>query len=258
VYAHPRLSVNSLSSVGQTLPDDIAMWRDLGIDHVGLISPKIEAVGWGAARTLVSDAALRVSNISIERHVVMESLELAAVLGASVVYLCTGPAAGRTWEEAAEVFCEEIAPAAWLARELGVTLAVEPTNPLRGDVSFVHSLRDALHLARAAEIAVVLDFYSCWYERELEQLVRDNLEALALVQICDYELGTFDTPNRSVIGEGDIPVERLLRMLINAGYCGAFDLEILGPKIENEGYAHAIRRSVARASEILDRLELAD
>ena len=69
------------------------------------------------------------------------------------------------------------------------------------------------------------------------------------------QLGTFDTPNRSVIGEGDIPVERLLRMLINAGYRGAFDLEILGPKIEDEGYAHAIRRSVARASEILDRLE---
>ena len=74
--------------------------------NVGLISPKIEAVGWDAARALISDAGLRVSNISIEQHVVMESLELAAVLGASVVYLCAGAAASRTWEEAAEVFCE--------------------------------------------------------------------------------------------------------------------------------------------------------
>ena len=44
-------------------------------------------------------------------------------------------------------------------------------------MSFVYSLaRDVLHLARAAEIDVVLDFYSCWYERGFEQLVRDNLE----------------------------------------------------------------------------------
>ncbi len=61
---------------------------------------------------LVSDAGLRVSNISIEQHVVMESLELAAALGAGVVYLCSGAPAGRTWEEAAEIFCAAIAPAA--------------------------------------------------------------------------------------------------------------------------------------------------
>jgi sugar phosphate isomerase/epimerase len=252
---HPRLSVNSLSSVMQTFPDDITMWRELGVDNVGLISPKIEMVGWDTARELIADAGLRVSNISIEQHVVMESLDLAAALGAGVVYLCSGGAGSRTWEEAAEGFCEGIAPAAARARELGVSLAVEPTNPLRRDVSFVYSLRDALHLARAAGIDVVLDFYSCWYERGLERLVRDNLESLALVQVCDYAIGTFDTPNRSVIGDGDIPVERLLQMLIGAGYRGAFDLEILGPKIEEEGYARAIHRSAARASEMLDRLD---
>jgi len=238
----------------QPLPDDIAMWRELGVDHVGLISPKIEAVGWDTARALVTDAGLRVSNISIEQHAVMESLELAAALGAGSVYLCSGAATGRTWEDAAAAFCEQIAPATVLARDLGVTLAVEPTNPLRSDVSFVYSLRDAVHLARAAGIGVVLDFYSCWYERGLEQLVRDNLELLALVQICDFSIGTFDTPNRSVIGDGDIPVERLLQMLIDAGYDGAFDVEILGPKIEAEGYLSAIRRSVEHATEILDRL----
>ena len=238
----------------QPLADDIAMWRDLGVDHVGLISPKIEAIGWATARALVTEAGLRVSNLSIEHHAVMESLELASALGASAVYLCSGGSTGLRWEEAAERFCEQIAPAAARARELGVILAVEPTNPLRSDVSFVFSLRDAVHLARAAGIGVVLDFYSCWYERGLEQLVSDNLDLLALVQVCDFTIGTFDTPNRSVIGDGDIPIERLLQMLLDAGYGGAFDVEILGPRIEAEGYAHAIGRSVAYATEILDRL----
>ena len=47
-----------------------------------------------------------------------------------------------------------------------------------------------------------------------------NVDRLALVQISDYELGTLDTPNRSVIGDGDIPLERLLGVLLDAGYEG--------------------------------------
>jgi sugar phosphate isomerase/epimerase len=156
VPPHPRISVNSLSSVTQTLPDDIAMWHDLGVDHVGLISPKLEAVGWDAALALVTDAGLHVSNISIEQHAVMESLQLAGALGAATVYLCSGGIRDRTWDEATAMFSEEIAPAAALAREIGVTLAVEPTNPLRTDMSFVFSMRDAVDLARAAGVGVVL------------------------------------------------------------------------------------------------------
>ena len=133
-------------------------------------------------------------------------------------------------------------------------LAIEPTNPLRTDVSFVFTLRDAADLARADGIDLVLDVYSCWYERDLDAVVRDNIDLLALVQISDFVIGTLDTPNRAVIGDGDIPLERLMGMVIEAGYDGSFDLEFLGPRIEKEGYVSAIRRSVDRASAILDRL----
>ncbi len=133
-------------------------------------------------------------------------------------------------------------------------LAVEPTNPLRTDVSFVHTVRDAVDLARMAGMSVVVDFYSSWYERGLEEVVRENIDVVSLVQIDDYKLGTFDIPNRCAIGDGDIPVERLMGMLLEAGYEGAFDLEILGPQIEEEGCRSPIARSVERASEMLDRL----
>ena len=84
--------------------------------------------------------------------------------------------------------------------------------------------------------------------------MRKNIDVVALVQICDYKLGTFNMPNRCAVGDGDIPVERLLGMVLDAGYEGAFDLEILGPQIEAEGYRAPITRSLERASEMLDRL----
>jgi sugar phosphate isomerase/epimerase len=238
----------------QPLSADLAMWSDLGVEHVGLISPKLAAEGWEPALSLVQDAGLRVSNIASENEVIAESLRFAARVGARTVYFCTGRAASHSWEDAADDLCQSMAPLVSLANQLGVRLSVEPTNPLRVHRSFVFSFRDALDLARAAGIGVVLDFNSCWYERGLDELVRTNVDAVALVQICDYVMGTFDTPNRAVPGDGDIPLTRLMSMVLDAGYDGPFDLEILGPRIESEGYASAIQRSVERASGILEDL----
>ena len=33
---HPRVSVNSICSMKQSFGDDLALWTELGIDHVGL------------------------------------------------------------------------------------------------------------------------------------------------------------------------------------------------------------------------------
>jgi sugar phosphate isomerase/epimerase len=251
---HPRLSVNAICSMHQSLAEDIALWADLGIDHVGLISPKFDATGHDAGRQLVLDAGLRVSSMSCYRDGIADTLDLTAAVGTHVLYVPPGTAGAASWEDAARAFCEDVAPLVARGEELGVRLAVEPTNPLRTDVSFVHCVRDALDLAAMAGTGVVVDVYSCWYERGLDELVRKHVDDVALVQLCDYALGTFDMPNRCAIGDGDIPLERLLRLVLDAGYEGPFDLEILGPRIEDEGYRAPIARSVERASELLERL----
>jgi sugar phosphate isomerase/epimerase len=251
---HPRVAVNSISSMNQTLDEDLALWADLGIENVGLISPKLDGPGWDASRQAVLDAGVIVSSMSCYPHEIAESVEFTAAVNATVLYIVTGGAGSLPWDEAAEKYCEHMAPHVARAKELGVWLAAEPTNPLRSDVSFVFTVRDAIDLARMAGVGVCIDFYSAWYERGLEELVRKNIDLLALVQIGDYKIGTTDTPNRCAIGDGDIPVERLMAMMLDAGYEGAFELEILGPQIEAEGYRAPIVRSIERASEILDRL----
>jgi sugar phosphate isomerase/epimerase len=254
MHVHPRVSLNSICSMTQTFEEDLALWEDLGVDHVGLITPKLEAFGWDASRQAVLDRRLRLSSISCYRHELAHALEFTASLDTNVLYFVPGSGGSLLWEEAADEFCDEMAPHVKRAEELGITLAVEPTNPLRTDVSFTHTARDAVHLARMAGMSIVVDFYSTWYERGLEDLVRENMDIVSLVQIGDYKLGTFDIPNRCAIGDGDIPVERLMGMVLDAGFEGAFDLEILGPRIVEEGYRAPIARSLERASEILDRL----
>ena len=49
-------------------------------------------------------------------------------------------------------------------------------------------------------------------------------------------------------------LERLLQWLLDAGYEGAFDLELLGPRIEQEGNLQAAQRAVANLSGMLNAL----
>ncbi len=249
---HSRISVSEVCSGPIPFTEEVKFWKDLGVNNVGMISPKLEPIGWDT--TLVGETGLRVSNVGTEERFVADAVEFAASMGADSVWLEPGTIGSRTWEEAAKDFCQRIAPAVERAHQLGIPFAVQPTNALRLDLSFIFTLRDSLELARAAGTGVVLELQCCWYERGLKELVRKHVDMLTLVQISDYQLGSLSTPDRSVIGDGDIPLERIVAMILDAGYEGMFDLEILGPKIEAESYLSATRRSLERASEMFDRI----
>jgi sugar phosphate isomerase/epimerase len=75
-----------------------------------------------------------------------------------------------------------------------------------------------------------------------------------LVQVCDYVYGDRSLPSRAVPGEGAIPVRRILEWTLQAGYTGAFDLELIGPRIDAEGRLAAVRRSADILGETLREL----
>ena len=266
---HPRVSVSSFSSLTNSFEGDVVLWQELGLYHVGLNVGKVEVAGWDAAAAAVRAARFRVSNLAgpapaaadahyAAQRAVLETLtrgvDFARAVGAPCFYIVSGGPGRCSWEEAAVRFANAIEPVNAYAREQGVALAIEPTNPLRADVSIVFSLRDTVRLARDADLGVVVELQACWLEPDFAETVRASIDRVRLVQVSDFAIGTFDTPNRVVPGDGDIPIERLLGNLLDAGYEGVFDLELLGPRIEAEGYRDAIRRSVDRLSNVLDRL----
>jgi sugar phosphate isomerase/epimerase len=249
---HPRLSVDEECAGPIPFVEEIEFWKELGVNNIGMISTKLEPIGFDT--DLVANSGLRVTNVVTEPRVVNEALEFGAAIGADSVWLTPGSIGSRLWEEAAEDFSERIAPVVARAKELGVKFAIQPTNSLRLDLSFIFTLRDTLALARQAGTGVILELECCWYERGFEELVRNNVDMITLVQIGDYKIGSLSSPNRAVIGDGDIPLERLLKIILDAGYQGMFDLELIGPQIEAEGFMSATRRSLEKATEILDRL----
>ena len=134
------------------------------------------------------------------------------------------------------------------ARARGIPFGLEHTNSLRVDVGFVHTLRDVVDLARRLDIGVCVELNACWAERGLAETIRDAVDTFRIVQVSDFAIGTLSTPNRLVPGDGDIPLERILGQVLAAGYEGCFDLELIGPRIDEEGYASACRRDRQRVT----------
>jgi sugar phosphate isomerase/epimerase len=159
-----------------------------------------------------------------------------------------------TWEQAAECFSAAIAPCVVEAKQAGIALATENASSLHADNHIAHTLRDAVTLAEMAGIGVCLDVYNCWVEAGLRESIERAMPLCRIVQLSDYVYGDRALPCRAVPGDGAIPLERITRWILGAGYQGAFDLELIGPRIDKEGHLEATRRSAQRIGEMLSAL----
>ena len=265
---HPRVCVSAICTFRQDLAADLDFWARHSIDCVGVSVAKLEAFGWEEGTARVADAGLRVANLiglgpfvltepdrwERQRERLAQALETARALGAECVVFTTGPAGPLPWEEAADALERALAPVLVEARALGIPFAVEHTNSLRVDVGFVHSLRDVVDLARRLGTGVCMEVNACWAERGLASTIAGSMDVIRLVQVSDFKIGTLATPDRRVPGDGDIPLTRIIGQVLDAGYTGVFDLELIGPQIDAEGYESAVPRAVEALSTTLGKL----
>ena len=131
---------------------------------------------------------------------------------------------------------------------------IENASALYVDLHIAHSLADTIRLAEMADIGVCIELFHCWAEAGLKDLFKRAVPRCSLVQVSDYVLGDRSLPNRAVPGDGTIPLERIIEMLLECGYEGAFDIELVGPRIDAEGHFAATHRAAERLSEILVKL----
>jgi sugar phosphate isomerase/epimerase len=268
---HERISVDSVCFPGATFADMARNWRSLGARRVSIISPLLLSEGLAAAQTVIDQGRYEVETIphpfmasqalqrseevlAEERAKLGRLIEEAKQLGARSIYMTTGGHGSLSWEEAAECFSAAIAPCVAQAREAGIAIMIENALPLYADLHIAHSLRDAIKLAEMADIGVCLDVFGCWAEAGLRDTIERVMPRCQLIQIADYVYGDRSLPSRAVPGDGAIPLRGILDWALSAGYDGAFDLELIGPRIDEEGHLAATRRAADHVSEILQSL----
>jgi len=266
---HPRLSATAIAFPQRPVAEDIAVFAAADIPNIGVASWRLEAAGWADSVAVLRRSPVAVgylihptmftldapSQWAHERALVNRSIEAAAECGAPLVYTTTGPAGRLTWEQAVSALGQAVEPCLSFAARLGVSLAFETTCQLRQEMGFTYTLRDQVTVARATGLDICLDLYWCWREPALLESVAAAGERMRLVQVSDYEPGTVSMPYRIVPGDGVVPIETLLQGIHAAGYRGLVDVELLGPRTDEEGAASAIARGSRAVSAMLDRLD---
>lgn len=139
------------------------------------------------------------------------------------------------------------------ARAIGIHLGIEPTSHLYSDVSIAHRLSDAVTLARKAAIGVMIDLFACWADSDIESAIADAGPMCPLIQVSDYVYGDRGLPGRAVPGDGALPFGRLVPAIVQSGFRGWFDLEIIGPRLQAEGQDKGLRRAAETMSTLLER-----
>jgi sugar phosphate isomerase/epimerase len=262
---HPSISINVLSLAPAPFDRQVET-----VAHIGAraITPDIGQLGDVSAvqaARLLNDAGLTaaalthrafafgdVAEAEAARARLENSIDYAHAIGAAMIVMTTGRRGGRNWADAAKRFAEAIGPCAEIARKAGIRLGIEPTSHLYADASIAHRLSDCVTLARLADISVAIDLFACWTDSDIETAITAAAPYAALVQVSDYVYGDRALPCRAVPGDGAIPLDKLLPAIISAGFQGAFDLEIIGPRLQAEGVEIGLRRAADTIGAILE------
>ena len=248
-----RLSLNQRTTQSWSLPQAVQGCVDAGLPAIGVWREQLAEVGLEEGCRLVRDAGLRVSSLcrggffttadADEARAAetrnREALEEAAALGAVTLVLVPGglPAGDRDLEGARSRVAAAVERLVPHARALGVTLGIEPMNPIyAADRGVVSTLASALDLAErfdAADVGVVVDTFHLWWEPGIAEQLQRARGRIVSYQVCDWitPLPADTLLARGMMGDGHVDFAAFTRAVAAAGYDGDVEVEIFNAEL---------------------------
>jgi sugar phosphate isomerase/epimerase len=262
--SHARICVSDVC-FGEASPveDDLAALARAGIRRAGIRADKLDARGLQLVRRsgVVVEYLNHRGFFTLDRPArgpaelarARRTVDAARALGATFIYGTTGGSGGMLAEEAGAAIARAFPDLIAYGAERGVAIAVEPSNPQFGGVNAIHGLGDAIAVAAPIGLKLCVDVHACWTERGLRDSIRRAAGEIVLVQVADFRPDRISLV-RHPVGDGVIPLERILGWVLEDGYGGAFDVELFGYADSGEPLDAGLARSVDRLAAMLDRL----
>ncbi len=139
-----------------------------------------------------------------------------------------------------------------------MSIAIEPLSPpMMSRDSILYTFMQGYELVQAVareNVGLCLDLYNSWQDADLTDAIRLAGDRIFLTQLSDWQRprSYFD---RRTLGDGIIPVNRLLAAVNETGYAGPYVLEIFSSDVpgalweDDDALEQAILRSKARFEE---------
>lgn len=168
---------------------------------------------------------------------VRASIDMAAGLGAPVLTIVTGGTEPGTkgLSDSRSRLAERIATHADYAAGQGVSLALEPLNPMfGGNRTVIFTVRDALDICEmidAPNVGIAVDVYHVWWDMRLAQSLSEAKGRLLGYHLCDWLEDTTDMLlDRGMMDDGVADLKAIRGSVEAAGYDGYCEVEIFSAR----------------------------
>jgi len=244
-----RLSFNQITADPWSLETTIDRCCRNGVPYIAVWRHKLEGNA-AKASLLIRDAGLRVSSLcrggwfsaptpEERRNRVADNLiaiEEAALLGAPVLVIVSGPANGQTLADARATVLDGLLEVLPVAEKAGVILGIEPLHPMyAAERSVVVTLKQANDIAdrlQSASAGVVVDAYHVWWDPEIMREIER-----ARGKIVGFHVSDWPVPlpgilmGRAMMGDGVIELRKLRQAVDETGYGGPIEVEIFNEDV---------------------------
>jgi sugar phosphate isomerase/epimerase len=161
------------------------------------------------------------------------SIDMAADLGAPVLTIVTGGTDPGTkgLAETQKRLADRVAALAPYAEERGVSLALEPLNPMfGGNRTCVFTVAEAAEICRAVaapNVGIAVDVYHVWWDTRLKGSLSGARGLVLGYHLCDWlESTSHMLLDRGMMGDGVADLRGIRQAVEGAGYRGLCEVEI--------------------------------
>jgi sugar phosphate isomerase/epimerase len=249
-----RYSLSEISTVSASFRDDLRAYAAAGFDGIGIWEMKLGDDANGDLETFW-ESGLTATNCvpavpSILPNGVIEGPEdvderIGAICASmhrfapykpDCVLCLTGPAGERAESEARSLVIDGLRRIAAAADNAGVRLGLEPIHATQRDaltlVSTIPQTLELLDEAGLPDVGIMVDLWHVWDTPEVERHLAENIDRITGVHVAEWfaELRS----DRALPCDGIARTPDLLRCLDEAGWRGAWDVEIFGDAAQTD------------------------
>ncbi len=260
-----RLSVYENTTPGWSFEEDVRNYHKAGINGIGVGYDKIRDMQVEEVARILNDFGLQVSSLALtgfytrdakERQELpfcivdfTQAIELAHRIKAGYLLVLSGPPNMKNGgiKAAERLTRDSLRDMAPLAEKLDVKLGLEILHPMYLDawsaISTIEQAMDIIEDVDSKNVGLVLDLYHIFWDPKLSEGIKRAAGKIFGVHVNDWRYPTRDIlQDRVLIGDGIIPVHKIIREIIATGYDGPFEIEILSEELSKADYFELLEK----------------
>lgn len=249
-----RLSVSELSTYRWSFEEDVLHYHHAGFEAIGIWRPKLSDYGEEKGVELIHEHDLKISSLQWiggftgsdgrsyrdSLHDALDTIQLAADIGAETVVVLAGGRSGHTKNHANRILSTALKELSEAAQAVGVHLALEPMHVgCSYDWSFLNTIPQCLDFIAAINnpnLGLVFDCYHLAQDLTSLPWLESIVPYVRLVQLGDAKHAPVGEQNRCLLGHGRVPLANIVSTFQSAGYQGFYEIEIVGQEVEHLKY----------------------